>query len=130
MGSLDKDVMYYFRDEMEKQAIIVKALVGAGKLVASAAKGAHRGVTSYMKNMSRLSALGNQTRTKALKDGTEKLLTNKDIYSARHLMGGLALGATGLYAGKKGLEAYKTSRQKQKQLPLPKQSGTINLNQY
>lgn len=130
MGSLDKDVMYYFIDEMEKQAMLGKALVGVGKIVANAAKGAHKGVTEYMKNMSRLSAIGNQTRTKVLKDGTEKIITNKDIYSTRHLLGGLALGATGLYAGKKGLESYKTSRQKQKQLPLPKQSGTINLNQY
>ena len=130
MNSLDKDMMHYFYDEMEKQAIILKTLKGVGKVVAGAAKGAARGVGNYTRNMSRLSTIGNQSRTKVV-DGVETVVKNKDAKSIRHLLGGAFLTGASLYAGKKGYDKFKASRIEQKTtLPKPMQSGIINLNQY
>lgn len=129
MNSLDKDMMHYFYDEMEKQAIILKTLTGVGKIVAGAAKGAAKGVGNYTKGMTRLSTIGNQSRTKVI-DGVETIVKNKDPMSLRHLFGGGVLTVGSLHAANQGVKGFKASRAAQSQLAKPVQSGTINLNQY
>lgn len=129
MTYLDREILYYFRDEMEKEAILVpaaKLVGGVAKLVGRAAKGAAKGVGSYTKNMSRASALGNQSRKKVV-DGVETIVKNKDIKSLRHLSGGAFLTGSSLFAGKKGYNSFKASRIAQNALKKPVQSGQINL---
>ena len=88
MSLLDKQTMYFFRKEMEKQALLAEPLIGFGKIVSAAGKAATQGAGNYAKAMTNLSAAGGPIR-------------------ARDYLGGIALGGTALYAGKKGLDAVK-----------------------
>lgn len=85
MSYLDKHVMHYFVEEMEKQALLGSALAGFGKMVAAAGKAAGKGASNYGKVMARAAG-------------------GKGPMGVKHVLGGAALGATGLYAGKKGLD--------------------------
>ena len=134
MSYLDKDVMYYFKDEIEKEANFIGLLTagakGVGTILKASAKGAKKGAESFGKLMSRASTMGNQTRVKVLKDGTEKMVTNADPTSLRHVLGATAAGVGTIYAANKGVKAYKATRQKQSKLPQATTSGNVNLNTY
>lgn len=111
MNSLDKDMMHYFYDEMEKQAILWATIKGAGKLLAASAKGAAQGIGNYTKGMTHLSAMGRPIGVK-------------------HLAGGALLTGVSVHALNKGYQGYKNDRLEQKQSPQPVTSGNINLEQY
>lgn len=111
MNSLDKDMIHYFCDEMEKQAIIWATIKGAGKVLAASAKGAAKGIGGYTKGMTHLSAMGQPI-------------------GAKHLAGGALLTGISAHALNKTYKSYKKNRSEQKQLPQPVQSGNINLEQY
>ena len=129
MTYLDKETLYYFRDEMEKEAILapaVKLVGGVAKLVGRAAKGAAKGVGNYTQAMSRASTIGNQGRKKII-DGVEEVVKNKNAKSFRHILGGTFLTGASIHSGKKGYQAFKASRAAQNTLKRPVQSGQLNL---
>ena len=79
MTSLDKYTMHYFRDEMEKQALLKPIGKGILKMVQSAGKGAFNATKAYGK-------------------------ASVDLAGGSFLKG-IGVAGTGVYAGKKGLEA-------------------------
>ena len=91
MNSLDKDVMYFFYDELEKNAIFVPAGKGLWWLVRSASKGAYEGAKGYGKWMSNLAGGSGWKRN----------------------LGGVALGAVGI---KSGVDAVKHTGKQYKAL--------------
>jgi hypothetical protein len=91
MNSLDKEAMYFFRAEIEKQALLAKPLIATGKIVANAAKAARNAISQYSKAMTNVAAIGNKGAP----------------LTAKHYIGGAALGAGGIHAGSKGLSAAK-----------------------
>ena len=130
MSYLDKEVMYYFRDELEKEAVIGTMAKGVGAVLKASAKGAQKGAETFGKLLSKGSTMGNQTRIKKLKDGTEELITNKDPTSLRHLFGAGALGIGTVHAGKGSFDTFKATRATQSQLPQAIRSGNVSLNMY
>lgn len=112
MSLLDnKDVMYYFYDEMEKEAIIMPLLSGTAKIVSLAGKGAVSGAKAYGK------AILNMT------SGGAPL-------TAKHYLMAPVIGAAGIYAmgsggmfGKGGLAKYKEEKQKLDSLGRPQIVG-------
>jgi len=107
MSSLDKDMLFYFRDEIEKQALIVPALIGFGKIVAGAAKGAAQGAGMYAKGLTRLSG--------AFQKGP---LRTRD-----YIIGGGGGTVATIMAGKSGLKKAKEVDQINKSLGPVQESG-------
>jgi len=128
MNSLDNDMMSYFYDEMEKQAILKATAKGIWAILKASGRAAKSGATGFGKAMSKGSTMGNQTRTKILKDGTEKLVTNKDPMSARHVLGAIGLGVGTVHATKGAVNNFGTARAAQKTLATPSAPGNVNLN--
>ena len=108
MSSLDRHVMHYFAEEMEKQALLGSALAGFGKIVSSAGKAAGKGALQYSKGMQRVSAMG------------------KPI-TAKHVIGGGLLAAGSIYAAKKGLDAARKEYATLKPLKPRHNTGIQNL---
>ena len=116
MSLLDKDVMYYFRDEIEKTALIVPLAAGVGKIVAGAGQAAGRGASAYGKFMTNLAAG----------------LGHTGPITGKHLLGGTLLGAGGVYAATRGgmlgegaLAKYKKSQQEFANLGSIQRTGDI-----
>ena len=110
MSLLDKHTMYYFRDELEKTALIVKALQSFGQIVASAGKSAAKGAKHYGDAMTRASAIG-----------------HKGPLTAKHYIGAGLLGGGGIYAGVKGTK-HGINEYKRMQVPVNSNSGIQNIN--
>ena len=113
MSYLDKDAMYYFRDEMEKQAIFMATLKGVGSILKASAKGAKAGAEGFGRLMSRASTMG-----------------HKDPGILRRTLGGTLVGVGTLHAANKGVKAFKGTRAAQSNLPQAIRSGDVNLNMY
>ena len=105
MSYLDKQVMYYFRQEIEKQALMGEVLVSTGQIVASAGKAAAKGAQEYGKAMTNLAGIG-----------------AKGPLTAKHYAGGILLGGGGIHAASKGLQSAKEDYSKNK-LYVQSQTG-------
>lgn len=105
MSYLDKQVMYFFRQEIEKQALMGEVLVSTGQIVANAGKAAAKGAQEYGKAMTNMAAIG-----------------SKGPLTAKDYAGGVLLGGGGIYAGTKGLQSAKQNYTKD-QIQIQQQTG-------
>ena len=110
MSLLDRNTMYYFRDELEKTALMGKVLQTFGQIVANAGKSAAKGAKHYGNAMTRAAAIG-----------------HKGPLTAKHYIGGALLGGGTIYAGVKGTK-HGIDEYKKMQVPVNSNSGIQNIN--
>ena len=121
MTSLDKNTLYYFRDEIEKTAIIVPLAKGVAKMVMSAGRAAGSAVAGG---------------TKGVYGGFKKQLASKAVAgggtaNAGHALGAGALtamtGGAGIYGANKGIKAFAKNSKELKRLGPKGPSGIQQL---
>ena len=121
MSSLDKHTLYYFRDELEKTAIIVPMAKGVAKMVFGAGKAATKGAYQGTKGMHKF--FTNRLAAKQIAEGGT-------AGALHHLGGGLltagAIAGAG-YGAKKGFDTFKENRQQLQQLGPVRQAGIQEL---
>ena len=121
MSSLDKHTMHYFRDEIEKTAIIAPMAKGVWKMVSGAGRAAAKGVAQGTKNLNKFYT--NRLAADAIKDGG-KIGLHHQIGAGLLTAGTIGAGA---YGTKKGFDTYKENQQKLKQTGPVRQAGVQDL---
>lgn len=121
MTSLDKDTMSYFYDELEKTALLGRLARGTLDMVARAARGAGRATMDATKGLNKFYT--KNLSAKAIAEGGKEHLGHQ--IGAGLLTAGTI--GTGLYAGKKSIDAYKKNQQQNKQFGPIRQAGVQEL---
>lgn len=113
MSSLDKNMLFYFRDEIEKQALMPKPLITAVEMVGKAGKtvgGAAKTFGSFLQGLGSLSR-----RVGAI--GV------KEPIGLKHVAGGSVLLGGGIVAGGSAIRKSKEMKQINKSLGPVQTSG-------
>lgn len=115
MSSLDKNVIYFFREEVEKQALLPKPLITFGKMVMNAGKAAGKASASaakgYGKTMLGVANIGRKGAAPGLKQ----------------YAGATVLGAGGIAAAHQGAKGMSKNMNKLKQGGSIQTSGNLQL---
>lgn len=111
MNSLDRQMIHYFRDELEKNALIAPMAKGVWKMVSGAGKSAYKGTKGL-----------NQFFLNRVSKGDPTFLNKAHA-------GLLTVGTigAGIYGTKKGFDTYKENKQQLSQLGPVQRAGIQQL---